>query len=161
MVSGWNKLLRVSRLPEGSHYWSHHLLRYPRRFKHTIHPTLWYQPGGSNHGMVSGDRWPTLSSRLPAAPNAPNANIITFDYPPDSQGMASTGTFPYAINPAWTITGNYSDAASLYHGFLRTRNGKFTSFDPQASTGSTGLHGLHRHLPFRHQPGGSDHRKLQ
>jgi hypothetical protein len=51
-------------------------------------------------------------------------NIITFVYP-----GTYLGTSAFAINPAWTITGNYVDANSVYHCFLRARNGKFTTFD--------------------------------
>jgi uncharacterized membrane protein len=61
------------------------------------------------------------------------ANITTFDYPP-FQGMASTGTQPQAINPSGAIAGWYQDANGVTHGFLRTRNGTFTSFDPTGST---------------------------
>jgi hypothetical protein len=45
------------------------------------------------------------------------------------------GIFPYAKNPAGTVTGNYF-ANNAYHGFLRTRSGKFTTFDgPPGSPG--------------------------
>jgi hypothetical protein len=55
---------------------------------------------------------------------APNGTITPVVYP------ASYSTSPSAINPAGTITGNYVDLATFqYHGFLRARNGKLTSFD--------------------------------
>ena len=49
-------------------------------------------------------------------------------------------TLPYAINPAGAITGTYQDAIGI-HGFLRARNGTFTSFDPpgSAATQSNGI----------------------
>jgi hypothetical protein len=39
-----------------------------------------------------------------------------------------------AINPAGTITGNYSDANGIIHGFLRAPGGTFTTFDLQGSS---------------------------
>jgi hypothetical protein len=96
--------------------------------------TPYIQPYGINPaGAITG--WYQVTGGQPyprgflRPPNAPNANIITFDYPPDSQGMASTGmastgmastgTSPSAINPAGAITGNYSDAGGNTHGLLR------------------------------------------
>jgi hypothetical protein len=41
------------------------------------------------------------------------------------------------INPAGTITGYYADKNSVYHGFLRTRDGEFVRFNaPGAGTGT-------------------------
>jgi hypothetical protein len=54
---------------------------------------------------------------------------------------SSLGTFPYAINPAGTITGNYFNttppSSGQYSGFVRTAKGIFTSFDPPGSTNTT------------------------
>jgi hypothetical protein len=51
------------------------------------------------------------------------------------------GTFPYAINPAGTITGNYFNTTppslGQYSGFVQTAGGIFTSFDPPDSTNTT------------------------
>ncbi len=33
--------------------------------------------------------------------------------------MASTGTYPFAINPAGEIAKYYTDAVGIQHGFLR------------------------------------------
>jgi hypothetical protein len=86
--------------------------------------TPYIQPYGINPaGAITG--WYQVTGGQPyprgflRPPNAPNANIITFDYPPDSQGMAFTGTSPSAINPAGAITGNHSDAGGNTHGLLR------------------------------------------
>jgi hypothetical protein len=61
---------------------------------------------------------------------------------------AGTGTYqgtdaaPYmpafgGINPAGTITGFYADANSVYHGYLRSPQGKFVTFDVRgAGTGN-------------------------
>jgi hypothetical protein len=62
--------------------------------------------------------------------------IITFDVLGAGTG-AYQGTTPQAINPAGAITGYYTDANNVAHGFLRTPHGKFTTFDaPGAGTGS-------------------------
>ncbi len=42
-------------------------------------------------------------------------------------------SIPFGINPAGTITGYYSDASNVFHGFLRTSDGTFTTFDPPGS----------------------------
>jgi hypothetical protein len=53
------------------------------------------------------------------------------------------GIFPYAINQARTITGNYfntnTPSGGRYSGFLLSQppNGTFTTFDPLGSTGTT------------------------
>jgi hypothetical protein len=51
---------------------------------------------------------------------APGANTTPGSY---------NGTSPSAINDLGAITGSYSDAIGLYHGFLRSPDGKFTTFD--------------------------------
>jgi hypothetical protein len=58
------------------------------------------------------------------------ATIISFD-PPGSP--IPSQTYPQAINPTGVITGYYSDAGGIPHGFLRARNGTFPSFDPKGS----------------------------
>ena len=68
--------------------------------------------------------------------------FITFDVP------GSTSTFPAAINPEGTITGRYSDASNVAHGFERAPKGAITTFDPPWR---------HKHVPRSHQPGGDDH----
>jgi hypothetical protein len=66
----------------------------------------------------------------------PKGALINIDFP-----GSSLGTFPYAINPAGTITGNYFNTTppslGQYSGFVRTAKGIFTSFDPPGSTNTT------------------------
>ena len=63
------------------------------------------------------------------------ATIITFDVP-----GASQVTQAFGINPAGTIVGYYAvlnDQIFVYHGFLRTKDGDFTTFEaPDAGTGA-------------------------
>ncbi|MBV9226128.1 MAG: hypothetical protein JOY85_19005 [Acidobacteriaceae bacterium] len=65
----------------------------------------------------------------------PNGEYATFDaaqYPP-----CCIFTSPAGINLWGTVTGLYNDGFSIYHGFLRTRNGTITTFDaPGAGTGA-------------------------
>lgn len=48
--------------------------------------------------------------------------IITFDPP------GSITTNPASINPKGEITGSYTDAGFVHHGFLRSSDGTITSF---------------------------------
>ncbi len=63
--------------------------------------------------------------------------ITTFDAPGACSSGPScyyVGTFPESINPAGEITGRYTDANNLAHGFLRDIFGRITTFDdPDAS----------------------------
>ena len=64
----------------------------------------------------------------PPGPKA-RGTFITFDVP-----GAVTSTNPASINVAGDITGTYTDANGLIHGFLRARNGAFTTFDVPGGT---------------------------
>jgi hypothetical protein len=69
-------------------------------------------------------------THAPIDSQAPKAvgTFITFDAPGAGTG-SSQGTFPSSINPAGAITGYDYDANFLGHGFLRSSNGTFTTFD--------------------------------
>jgi len=70
-----------------------------------------------------------------------DGSFTIFDAP--GAGTCSTpcadlqpGTRAYSINPAGTITGFYSGNSFVHHGYVRTGDGTFTSFDPpDAGTG--------------------------
>src|SRR2546430_10356364 len=66
--------------------------------------------------------------------------ITVFDAPGAGTGPFPQGTFPWSpeiINPNGAITGWSTDSALVSHGFLRDRNGGFTTFDvPAAGTGA-------------------------
>jgi hypothetical protein len=71
----------------------------------------------------------TLCFSLAASAGQPT--IVTFD----PQG--STATYVEQINPSGTIIGYYQDARSVFHAFLRSPNGKITSYDaPGAGAGA-------------------------
>ncbi len=75
-----------------------------------------------------------LGSGLTAS--AQEARTITFDAPgADTTSGDFNGTYPGGINVWGAITGAYQDAATVYHGFLRSPRGKFTTFEaPGADT---------------------------
>jgi len=56
--------------------------------------------------------------------------ITAFEAPgADTTPGSFNGASPSAINDLGAITGSYSDANGLYHGFLRSSDGKVTTFD--------------------------------
>jgi hypothetical protein len=64
----------------------------------------------------------------------------------DTKAGDQNGTFPNAINEAGAITGEYIDARNGGHGFLRSPEGRFTTFDvPGGSPGTTNAIALNRH----------------
>src|SRR5271165_985838 len=78
---------------------------------------------------------------MAVAANAHEPCIITFDAPGAGTGTyQGTGCFAYTdcsvlINNSGAITGYYLDANNVYHGFLRSPDGKYTTFDaPGADT---------------------------
>src|SRR6266513_2606495 len=68
-----------------------------------------------------------------------NQGVITvFDAPGAGTGPFQ-GTFPFSpliMNPNGAITGWYTDSALVSHGFLRDRNGAFTTFDAPGAPGA-------------------------
>jgi hypothetical protein len=74
---------------------------------------------------------------------APDGTITDYDVPGAGtgayQGTNACWFIPCwgGINPAGTVTGFYVDASNVYHGFLRSRDGKIVTFDaPGAGTGA-------------------------
>jgi hypothetical protein len=70
----------------------------------------------------------------------PNGTLTTFEVPGAGTGMYQGTGCPgcYAgLNQWGTIAGIYTDANTVFHGFVRSPNGKFTTYDaPGAGTGS-------------------------
>ena len=78
---------------------------------------------------------------MAVAVSAQTPRFITFDAPGAGTGAGQgTGCFAYTdcsvlINDWGAITGYYLDANNVFHGFLRSPQGKFTTFDsPGADT---------------------------
>jgi hypothetical protein len=70
---------------------------------------------------------------------SPDGKFTTFEAPgADTTAGSYSGTTPTSINDLGVITGSFSDATGLSHGFLRTPEGKFTTFDvPGAGANGT------------------------
>lgn len=99
-------------------------------------------------GLVTSALCAVLSFVAPVADAAPKLRFITFDAP--GAGHASgqgTGCFAYTdcsvlINNWGAVTGYYLDANNVFHGFVRSPEGKFTSFEaPGADTAPGDLNG--------------------
>jgi hypothetical protein len=69
--------------------------------------------------------------------SAQEPRIITFDAPgADTKPGDNNGTYSTGINTWGAITGSYQDTNSAFHGFLRSPDGQFTTFEaPGANTG--------------------------
>ena len=69
---------------------------------------------------------------------SPDGKFTTFEAPgADTTAGSYNGTTPTGINDLGVITGSLYDATGLSHGFLRARDGKFTTFDV-AGAGANG-----------------------
>ena len=68
--------------------------------------------------------------------SAQKPRIVSFDAPgADLNPGDYNGTYPSGINAWGVIAGSYQSADTVYHGFLRSRGGKFTTFQaPGADT---------------------------
>src|ERR1039458_10624569 len=76
-----------------------------------------------------------LGLGLSATADDHKATIITFDAPGAGKG-AGQGTIAFGHDARGAIMGYYLDASNVYHGFLRTPDGRFTTIDvPGAGTG--------------------------
>lgn len=88
----------------------------------------------NNGGTVTGSY---IDSRelIHGFVRSPGGELTTFDVSGASSVAASGyGTFPRRINDAGMITGHYTDARGVTHGFLRSPGGELTTFDaPGAS----------------------------
>ena len=67
---------------------------------------------------------------------SPEGKFTTFQAPgADTTAGSYNGTSPSSINDLGAITGNYDDANGFSHGFLRSPEGKFTTFDVTGAGG--------------------------
>ncbi len=81
---------------------------------------------------------------------AQEPRIITFDAPgADTKPGDNNGTYSSGINAEGAIAGYYQDTGSAYHGFLRSPEGRFTTFEapgasigPYSGTTPTGINDL-------------------
>src|SRR5438094_4049704 len=100
--------------------------------------------GASGYGLNAGGAitgWFIVSRGcyvVHAYVRAKDGTFTVFDA--EIPGPYPQGTFPYGfsvINPEGAITGYYTDAGNVSHGFLRAKHGTITGFDvPGAGTGA-------------------------
>ncbi len=95
-------------------------------------------PAGINDlGAIAGNSIDTNSVNHGFV-RTPDGEIAIFD---DSQAPAGTGanqgTIPVGITDFGVIAGNYVDGNNLSHGFVRTPDGKITTFDPPGAAQGT------------------------
>jgi hypothetical protein len=93
-------------------------------------------PGGINtRGAVAGS-YQDANGTYHGFLRSPDGKFTTFDVPgADLTPGDYNGTSPSAINDLGVTTGLYWDANSFSHGFLRSPEGKFTSFDVPGAGG--------------------------
>jgi probable HAF family extracellular repeat protein len=85
-----------------------------------------------------------LMAPAPGSAQIPGT-FTKFDVP-GAGTEAGEGTSPHGINDRGEITGEFKDASSVVHGFIRHQDGTFSSFDaPRAST-AAGLGTLPRQI---------------
>jgi hypothetical protein len=84
---------------------------------------------------------------------APDGTFTTFDAPgAGSVTDSGQGTTPSSINPAGAIAGSTLDANFVGHGFVRDRDGNFTTFDvPGAGNATDSFQGT---FPRANNPSG-------
>ncbi len=80
---------------------------------------------------------------LGSSASAQKSHIITFDAPgADTTPGDFNGTYPNGINFWGFVAGSYQGADTVFHGFVRSPGGKFTTFDaPGADTTAGSFNG--------------------
>jgi len=80
---------------------------------------------------------------LSSTASAQRSRVVSFDAPgADTTPGDYNGTYPSAINVWGVIAGSYQSADTVFHGFLRSPEGKFTTFEaPGADTTSGSYNG--------------------
>jgi hypothetical protein len=91
----------------------------------------------NNFGAITGS-YLDASNVYHGFVRSPEGKFTTFDSPgADTTANDFNGTFPNAINDAGAIAGFYADASGAPHGFLRSPEGAFTTFDVPGGSLST------------------------
>jgi hypothetical protein len=93
-------------------------------------------------GTVTGDYW-VCSADLSSCTvhgfiRTANGRYTSFDAPgAGTDGYSGEGTYPQGINDLGEVSGYYVDVNFIFHGFVRSVDGRITSFDPQTVCTST------------------------
>jgi hypothetical protein len=85
-------------------------------------------------GAITGDYWTCNAALTSCAVHGfvrtPDGKYQTFDVPGAStDGLDGGGTYPQGINDLGEVSGYYVDSNFVYHGFLRSSDGRITTFD--------------------------------
>jgi hypothetical protein len=93
-------------------------------------------PSGINAWGVIAGSYQNTDTVFHGFLRGPGGQFITFQAPgADTTAGSYNGTYPSSINDLGVITGNYWDANGFSHGFLRSPNGNFTTFDVPGAGG--------------------------
>jgi hypothetical protein len=88
-----------------------------------------YASGINVEGLITGS-YQSADTVFHGFLRRPDGKFTTFEAPgADTTAGSYNGTSPTSINDLGVIAGSFSDATGLTHGFLRTPDGKFTTFD--------------------------------
>jgi hypothetical protein len=93
-------------------------------------------------GAITGDYW-TCNADLSSCAvhgfvRTPDGKYSSFDVPGAStDGLDGGGTFPQGINDLGEVSGYYVDANFVFHGFVRSPDGRITTFDVRTSCTDT------------------------
>ncbi|MGB6112321.1 MAG: hypothetical protein WBG35_14440, partial [Acidobacteriaceae bacterium] len=88
-----------------------------------------YASGINGLGVIAGS-YQGVDTVFHGFIRRPDGQFTTFEAPgADTTAGSYNGTSPSSINDLGVITGSFYDANGLAHGFLRTADGRFTTFD--------------------------------
>jgi hypothetical protein len=94
-----------------------------------------FASGMNNRGVVTGS-YVDANNVYHGFLRSPEGSFTTFEAPgADTTAGSFNGTSPNSINDLGAITGSYSDANGFSHGFLRSREGEFTTFEVPGAGG--------------------------
>lgn len=94
-----------------------------------------FASGMNNWGAVTGS-YIDANNVQHGFLRTPEGRFITFEAPgADTTAGSFNGTSPNSINDLGAITGFYLDASAVSHGFVRSPEGKFTTFDVPGAGG--------------------------
>jgi len=94
------------------------------------------QPSGINGWGVITGAYQSADTVFHGFLRGPGGEFITFQAPgADTTAGSYNGTYPNSINDQGAVTGIYADANGFGHAFLRSPDGKFTSFDVPGGAG--------------------------
>jgi hypothetical protein len=94
--------------------------------------------GISDSGAITGD-YLDANSVYHGFLRGPGGNFATFEAPgADTTEGSFNGTYPASINDRREITGDYRDPNDVYHGFVRTPDGTFKTFEAPGADATPG-----------------------